>query len=402
MLEQSEQNNCIEKEDNQVKRRFLPTRNLRLDGIRGLAILLVMQLHFLKFPQDNSLGVILSSVSSMGWVGVDLFFVLSGFLITGILIDAKNTPDFFKNFYIRRSLRIFPLYYTYLALYFLFVIKFKIINFDASRTLEASRDFPWILLYGTNILIALKNNFIVASLNHLWSLAVEEHFYFFWPAIVYFSNIKQLRKICFLGIAIVLVLRTTLVLVTGISYGIHVLTPCRLDSFLIGGLCAILMIDCHSQVGLKKVVNLTLILSSMIIMLIIALHGGAIGGDSWTETFGYTVLALLFGSLILKVLFSPSNSLQVYLFESSGLCFLGKYSYAIYIFHFPISIALERIIPTSKLYSLPVPGSWVFATLIHSAISATISIFLALLSWNLLEKHFLKLKEKFSNSHLNT
>jgi len=388
----------MEIKDSRVERRFLPTRNLRLDGIRGLAILLIMQLHFLKFPQDNLLAIILSSLSNMGWVGVDLFFVLSGFLITGILLDSKNAPDFFKNFYIRRTLRIFPIYYTYLLLYFLFVIKFKVVNFDPSRNLDASRDFLWVLLYGTNILIALKNNFIVASLNHLWSLAIEEHFYLFWPAVVFFFNLQQLKKICLLGIIVVVIFRTTIVMQIGVSYGVHVLTPCRLDSFLIGGLCAILVIDCNSQIQLKKIVNWILILSSIMILLNIALHNGTLSDDSWMQTFGYTVLALLFGALILRIFLSNANSLQVYIFESSWLCFLGKYSYGIYIFHFPIGIALERIIPTSKLSSFPFPGSWFFATLIHSTISATISIFVALMSWHLVEKHFLKLKEKFTNS----
>jgi len=378
-------------------RKFLPKRNLRLDGIRGLAILLIMQVHFLKFPEEGGIGRFLYLLSSAGWVGVDLFFVLSGFLITGILIDSKSKPNFFKNFYARRTLRIFPVYYLYLGLYFIFVIQLKVINFDPARTLDAVQEFPWVTFYGTNIIIALKNHYITSSLTHFWSLAIEEHFYLLFPAVVYFCNAAQLKRCCWFGIGTAIGLRTALVLTLGSVYGISVLTPCRMDSFLVGGLCAILMTNHHSPLMLKQRSQWALILCSVIMLAIIGHYGGLNGGDPWIQSIGYTILAVLFAAMLIRILVSAPNSPQVKLFEADWLRFLGKYSYGIYIFHHPLNIALERVLPTAKFANLP--GSWFTATLIHSAIASVLSIIVALLSWHLLEKHFLKLKDKFSSGH---
>lgn len=132
----------------------------------------------------------------LGWMGVDLFFVLSGFLISRILLTQRGQPNYFKNFYARRALRIFPIYYAYLFIYYFAVIKLGLLVSDASRTTEAIEVFPWLLFYGTNIFIALKGTFIVASLNQLWTLSIEEHFYLIWPWIISKLNLRKLVFTC--------------------------------------------------------------------------------------------------------------------------------------------------------------------------------------------------------------
>ena len=162
-----------------------------LDGIRGLAILMVMFSHFIVVGKNldplSPFGRFLHS----GYLGVDLFFVLSGFLITGILIDSKITPNYFRVFYMRRALRIFPLYYLLLAVSWLTVV---FITPQDKPLLTGVDSMAWFWLYASNIGMAVKGDWLNSptwvGLGHFWSLAVEEQFYLVWPLLVYLMPVK--------------------------------------------------------------------------------------------------------------------------------------------------------------------------------------------------------------------
>ncbi|HMK29165.1 MAG TPA: acyltransferase, partial [Terriglobales bacterium] len=199
-----------------------------LDGVRGVAILLVLLLHFSKlvnwYPQQKAFAV--------GWVGVNLFFVLSGFLITGILLDAKGGQRYFSNFYARRTLRIFPLYFAFLALVLLLAPWFV-----SSPMLSALyREMPWYLTYLFNWRAASGG----PPLGHLWSLSVEEQFYLAWPLLVYIASRRTLRMICSILIVGSFVFRVVAV-GSGFPRFAYFATPACMEELAYGALGALLV-----------------------------------------------------------------------------------------------------------------------------------------------------------------
>ena len=157
-----------------------------LDGVRGLAILAVTLYRFGKdLPTSNWFERSLQYGIQFGNHGVDLFFVLSGFLITGVLIDSKKRPNYLLNFFVRRSLRIFPLYFTALML---FLILLPALYGTRQPFQLAVENQFYLWTYLTNVKMSLADAWCFGSLDHFWSLAVEEHFYLLWPFVIYFCS----------------------------------------------------------------------------------------------------------------------------------------------------------------------------------------------------------------------
>ena len=191
-----------------------------LDGIRGLAILMIMQYHFwgLGFglvERAPRLGLDrwVASIRELGWTSVDLFFVLSGFLITGLLLDAKaRSGHYFRNFYARRSLRIFPLYYLFLA--FVLTVAGHIPFLAAYATIPELRAHQlWFWTYGVNVAACVPaiGAQIPVVYTHFWTLAVEEQFYLVWPLVVFTLDVRRLRATCIGMVAVALGLRIAVV-----------------------------------------------------------------------------------------------------------------------------------------------------------------------------------------------
>jgi peptidoglycan/LPS O-acetylase OafA/YrhL len=363
-----------------------------LDGLRGLAVLLVMAHHLINLPASFQAGSVARDLLNAGAWGVDLFFVLSGFLITGILYDARQRPHYFRNFYARRVLRIFPLYYGYLVLYYLFVIHLRAVPFGSDRLPQAAEDLRWSWLYGTNVLIALRGTFVTASLNHFWTLAVEEHFYLLWPLVIYLVPASRLKAACLVVIALAIALRCAMLVAGGPSIAVHVLSPCRMDGFAVGGLLAIAARQ-SGQPGLWRRVRWTFWLT-LPICLLAALGAPRFAWGLWyAQSIGYTVIALFFGALIGLAVGAPARSLRSWCFGAGGMRSLGKYSYGLYVFHHPANIAAERLVPTERLSSA-LSSAWLGIGC-HALAVGVLSILVAWASWHLYEKHFLGLKRFF-------
>src|SRR5882757_6155467 len=212
-----------------------------LDGVRGLAVLMVLVFHFVgnTLPTTGVERAIVG-VTNYGSYGVELFFVLSGFLITGILYDAHNKPHYFRNFYMRRLLRIFPLYYGVLALVFFVAPLISLLRGPALDYLVDRQAWAW--LYAVNIYIAKDGDWSFSYLEHFWSLAIEEHFYLFWPLVIF---LLARRPRALIAVSLATALGAMLARLIGSLVGVswwttYVLTPFRLDGLALGALLAVM------------------------------------------------------------------------------------------------------------------------------------------------------------------
>ena len=213
-----------------------------LDGVRALAILLVMGVHTdVFFRSQPTAGTrLVDAVMGFGWGGVDLFFVLSGFLITGILFDTRAAPGYYTSFYARRALRIFPLYYVALAVILLVLPILGAMWHHATPKLFEHQ--AWLWTYTTNIGIALHGRWELAATGQtvlFWSLAVEEQFYLVWPFLVAALSPRALTRLAGAMVVGALLLRLGLVFWGDHVVAVYVSTLTRMDALAMGALVAL-------------------------------------------------------------------------------------------------------------------------------------------------------------------
>jgi len=369
-----------------------------LDGVRGLAILLVLLVHLMLFNNDtgNRLWDSVGQLRSLGFLGVDLFFVLSGFLITGILYDTLRDPHYFRSFYMRRFLRIFPLYYGFLVL--VIVI--------AAVTHTAWEGRQWSLLtYMQNTGIWFPVDGFhpgpLVDLNHFWSLAVEEQFYFFWPMLVFL--IRDRRRLIQLGLvlsAFALGLRTWLSFhLTPSNIGlIHECTPCRMDTLMIGG-CLALTLRGEMPKFLRRAAAPWFWMSVIVMVGYSVTHPYVyLSSARFVGTVGYSMCAIAFAALILLSL--EENTAWNRIFSMGWLRSFGKYSYGIYVLHILVGYVFSQwvrhLLGTSiRIFLTPWLHSRALAIVIEFCVNVSIVYAAAFLSYNLYEVHFLRLKKYF-------
>jgi peptidoglycan/LPS O-acetylase OafA/YrhL len=364
-----------------------------LDGVRGVAIILVLLLHFTLYGELTptlSVEWVYYKIMTAGWIGVDLFFVLSGFLITGILYDSKGGEHYFRNFYIRRVLRIFPLYYGSLVLFFLILPNV----FPSDQGLRALRqDAAWYWTYLSNVLVARDGWSAFGPMEHFWSLAVEEQFYLMWPLAVFLLSRRGLMAACLACFIGSLLTRVGLEL-RGHEIAAHVLTPARMDALAVGALLALVARGPNGLRDLARWARPALAVTSACLLGVFAWRRGLPSEDVVVSTIGYSLLAVLFGAtLVLGLTSSPQASISKVL-TAPALMLFGRYSYALYVFHHPVLTMLKR--RTTWLDTMPpLLGSRLLAQVLFTVVGITIVLGIASLSWHLYEKQFLKLKRLF-------
>jgi peptidoglycan/LPS O-acetylase OafA/YrhL len=351
-----------------------------LDAIRGLAIVLVTLYRFGGGSDGPARAIESPGIIDLGTRGVDLFFVLSGFLITGILFDAKGKDHYFRNFYVRRALRIFPLYYGAL------IVVLLIVPLCAGKTPAPLREQAWLWLYGANVLQSIEGAWCLGSLNHFWSLAVEEHFYFVWPLAIFLCNRQMAMRLCGCGIAASVIARAAWLAAGGNDVAAEVFTLLRMDGLLIGGWLAL---AARSPGGLGWLVRIAkpMLLISGIIAAAAWLTGKRLLG---LPEFAW---ATFFAALLILIVSAARESALSRLGNSQVLQFFGKYSYAMYVVQLPLIPALAWLI-TAPGVANSLGSAWL-GQAAYFAILFGVTTGLALLSWHCFEKHFLALKHRF-------
>jgi peptidoglycan/LPS O-acetylase OafA/YrhL len=356
---------------------------------------MVLVFHFVgQMQPDNWVERIVAGATKYGTLGVDLFFVLSGFLITGILCESHNKPRYFRNFYMRRLLRIFPLYYGVLV--FVFFVA-PLISLLQGPTLDYLLDRQaWAWLYGVNIYIAEEGDWSFSYLNHFWSLSVEEHFYLFWPLVV-FVLARWPRTLVAVSLAISLC--AMLARPFGLLMGVHwlatvVLTPFKLDGLALGAFLAVVV---RQPGGLAWLVRA--------LPWVVAVAGGLLAVTYvWTilvsrqelelvVSVRAALLQMLLACMLLWAMAAPKGSTTSLFFCSRFMVFLGTYSYGLYVYHHFISYYL--LTNRTELKLAPWLGSHGAAVALQASLGAVASLALAYLSYELFEKRFLRLKRLF-------
>ena len=358
-----------------------------LDGIRGLAILVVTLYRFSReIPTDSTVGTLIHSGLALGERGVELFFVLSGFLITGVLLDARGTSHGFRYFIARRSLRIFPLYFATLG----FCVVFLPWLLKERNPFEVATEQQFYLwTYLTNIRMSWLGEWCFGRLDHFWSLSVEEHFYLIWPLIVFAVPTHWLFKIAIVGAIASASSRMVFAATSNNGIAPEVLSCFRMDSMLIGAMLVLYLRSPHRITSLDQRAE-ALLFGSLIISM------GASLINRRLFTIAETLWPITFALLIMLVLDSPSANRLPKLFRMKFLRAFGKYSYAMYVFQNPL-IPIVALFPLTVTITQWMGGQNSIAAQIGYMIVMFMLTFVsAVLSWHLYEKHFLKLKRLFS------
>ncbi len=311
-----------------------------LDGLRGVAILMVLCFHYSDWPQPTSaFGAAMLQIARSGWIGVDLFFVLSGFLITNVLLQAKPGKSYFRMFYARRALRLFPVYYLAVVLMFWVLMPLShrpnILGGFFTRFPLGSPSFQEQLWYWINIsnLYTAFYPLRIPFLTVFWSLAVEEQFYLVWPACVRFLTTKVLALCCF-GCAVLIALLRNLPSVQAENRVYHDfiyrMTPFHMDGLFLGALLGILF---HTRWNPRLANLLATISFPVTFTAVIFLFGWPQLGEKWLGKVAFSLIAVMFGAL-LWLCAAPGIARPLKcLFASPFLRSMGRYSYFIYVFH---------------------------------------------------------------------
>jgi peptidoglycan/LPS O-acetylase OafA/YrhL len=370
-------------------RRGSPTTRIpELDGLRGLAILLVIICHYIADAEHAPLGYwpdhFLSSLS-VGWSGVDLFFVLSGFLIGGILLDAQNSPRYFRTFYMRRVHRILPIYYVWIILYSVIVAvglywvpgKLPVTGRDLTVT-------PVYFLFLQNMIYG-PSPFEWKWLVVTWSLAVEEQFYLFAPPLIRFLSVRRLAYFLAAVICAAPILRfLAFRYLRDLYYLPQYAMPCRADALAFGVLAAAawrwqaFRIYLENNPGLlqRGVAYMLIVLAALMWWL-------ARPARLVTYTIGYSSLAVFYTCALLLVISQPEGPVARAI-RAKWLRHLGGISYCVYLIHLTFNQWAHRILLHSgpRIYDLR--GASV------TLLAGVLTWLVAALSWKYFEKPLIR------------
>jgi peptidoglycan/LPS O-acetylase OafA/YrhL len=357
------------------------------NGLRGMCVLMVFFAHFSAYWGDHVTNYVT-------WTGVDIFFVLSGFLITGILYDTVDEPRYFKNFYTRRALRIFPVYYGFFLLIFLLT---PIFHLEYNRSIlewvfyvgNLTTPFTNLARHNPTVIQMHRHGSLrdVANLGALWSLCVEEQFYLVWPTVVFLiRDRRRLMNLC-IGVSVgVLILRFVLELAAPPiminQFLLYWTTIARCDTLLVGAWIALYLRG--NAVSIRQIRKASSLLFVLPVLLLAAGYAAAwrrydFFWSPFTMTIGFTLIALAAAGILLRCLDDKSRFSRF--LTGKTISSLGVVSYGFYFYHGVLYHDWEDIHA-----HFPRLGIWI------PLLGFASTWILCQLSFRFLESPFLKLK----------
>ncbi|MFL5741795.1 MAG: acyltransferase family protein [Flavisolibacter sp.] len=347
-----------------------------LDGLRGVANIMVVFYH--NFP-------ILYPYLFFSWLAMDIFFVMSGYLITDILIKTIGTRHFMRNFYARRLLRVFPLYFLSLVILLLILPLLLRFSFPIDYFIS-NQVYFWTFLQ--NWLLIFHPHPNESYLNHLWSMAVEEQFYLLWPLVfVLVRNAKILFTILLLLLIGIITIRFVLWTqhIPGLDY-FSLFSFTRIDGICIGCMVALLQLLNANFIGRNLAFIVVCFAAANFIFYLFNRHHA----DSFPYVLiGYSTFSMLFGLIVYDLVNRRTRILEI-IFSFSLLRFVGMISYGAYVFHWPVFLLMSPWLRQWSSNHLPIS-----AELFASIVATLVSYGLGFLSYELIEKRFLRLKKYF-------
>jgi peptidoglycan/LPS O-acetylase OafA/YrhL len=362
------------------------------DGMRGVALLFVLAAHFrfswsFNYRPATVIDHIFTNMISAGWIAVDVYFVLSGFLITCILLDVKRTEQAARNFYVRRFLRLFPPYY--LALFVLFIVVPAVgLAPPALQTLSSYQGWYWA--YGVNIFVVwFAKGVDLFQTIYLWSLSVEEHFYILWPWFVLRASQRTVQRVCVAAIAIAIGLRLCITLMGWSWMAAYYMMPTRMDAIAVGALMATLARDEAGSALLRRAWRPALAIGAAIIFLIIATHFHYDFDDPIVVVVGYFANAMVSGAIIVGVLEGRFG-----IFRWTWLQKAGVVSYGAYVYHrlvWQVAKPWGEVLSQQRWFGFDLPAQlvWMVGLML-------VSLAIAGLSYRWIEAPCLRLKDRLA------
>jgi peptidoglycan/LPS O-acetylase OafA/YrhL len=366
-----------------------------LDGLRGIAISLVLVFHCItgvvaeRWPNPLAIA---KHATQLGWSGVDLFFVLSGFLIGGILLSARESSNYFRVFYFRRVCRIFPAYFAYLLFTF-FCYRYFLPAHSAVVSESFLPVMPWYsyVTFTQNIWMASRVSLGGTVIAITWSLAVEEQFYLTLPAIIRWISPRVLPRLLLVGIVIAPLLRLALLigLKSEAQGAVYTLLPCRMDALLIGVLLALLL----RRASFREFIagHVRWVWGGLSVLTIGMIYFNYLGEANPfpTASFGYTWIAIFYATILVLALTQSTSFLARFL-RNRWLRGLGVIAYGTYLIHVVVfTIVMTLLRGHTNIH-------WSFGDLATTLFSIALTIGIAQTSWLIYEKQFVRWGRKLN------
>lgn len=358
-----------------------------IDGLRGIAILLVIVWHYLNnqmIYSDSLISVIFKQLTSIFWSGVDLFFVLSGFLIGGILLKNKGRQNYFKTFYIRRFFRIFPLYYSFLILYTVLLFSIPHLNKILPALFNESLQQLPFYLYFQNFLMESKQSLGSGWQSITWSLAIEEQFYLLLPFLIFITK----KKFIYIPLIIILILAPLFrYFYSGNWFSMYLLFQCRMDSLITGVLIALLF---ENEKLIDKFKRAEYLIYSVFALLFCGMLAVSFGYQFIPGYLVYSWINFFYGMLILITVLFKENKLNRFL-RNGWLGKIGLVSYGIYLSHLIINYFFIWIL---EKFGFVTESD--FQVVVIAIVTFILTFIFSYISYSFFEKKLIQTGHKFS------